>query len=285
MPGDFNTACRILFCSTGKPASSDDDTDTGRVGFVLYEDKKIKDGVGHESLSFHTTFLVPTNFDAERVFKVTMAIWEPELHYRINEMDTSPLRIVSTFTNAFEVLEVVFPDPAVAEQYSRAALKHAEQGKSRRLGPVGYLVLKPTILEDGWDRRAAIRSADEIISVYMDQDVLRYLQPGMKMRLTICELDFGMKFIKGAGEVFPTFYEFLPQSLMLQWKTPRLDHRPPPSAEDLDAAEKKEAQDMENEEREMLQEQRKVDGELNRELQELEDVRMIERSMDKLRFQ
>ncbi|PSS05115.1 Argonaute complex, subunit Arb1 [Coniella lustricola] len=283
MPGDFNVACRVLFCSTGKPTCSNEGTDIGRVGIVLYEDKQVKDSVGHKALYLDTAFLVRADFDAEHVFKTTMRIWEPELMDRVDSMALEPLRVVHTFTNSFEVIDIVLPDATIAEQYRRAESKRSEQSKVRPAGPVGYLVLKPATLQDGWDRRAAPATSEDIISVYMDQVVLQYPQRGMKMRLTICELDFGMKFIKGAGEVFPTFYEFLPQSLMLQWKTPRPHKRPPPSAADPEVAEELEEKEREKDEQEVLQEQRKQDGELNRELLELEEVRRMEKSMEKLR--
>lgn len=291
MPGDFNLACRILFCTTGTPTNSNNrdflaiDPTAGEL--VMYEDKKPAEY--GETIkfpnSFDTAILAPANFDAETVFKTTIALHEPQHIARLNDTK-KPIRVINAFEECYEVQDITFAPADLVAAY-QGITKH--DGTLRPVGPVGHVVLLPTIIEDGWDSRPTHESgrADNPgrpISLYMDHAVLMHLRNGMKLRLTVCELDIGVEFVKEVCEVLPSFHVFLPQSLMMQWKPPRPDVRPPPSADDPGAAERRELEQLEREEADAMREQRKVDPELDRELREAEDANVLEKAMERVKI-
>lgn len=291
MPGDFNLACRILFCTTGKPKNSDNPDvlviDPTADEVVMYEDKKAAEygELVKFPSSFDTVVLAPANFDAEAVFKTTIALHEPQHIARLSDT-AKPICVTNAFEECYEVKDISFaPDDLVAAY--RGVTKH--DGTLRPVGPVGHVVLLPTIVEDGWDNHPTHESGrgdnpGRPVSLYVDHAVLRHLRAGMKLRLTVCELDIGVEFVKEVSEILPSFHIFLPQSLMMHWKPPRPDARPPPSADDPGAAERLELEQLEREEADAVREQRKVDPELDRELREAEDADVLEKAMERVKI-
>lgn len=280
MPGDFNLACRILFCSTGKPTGGD-----GPVadGFVMYEDKKVTEYGEMVKVpgTFNTVVVVPAQFDPQLVFKTTIALHEPDHIQRINDVG-NPIRIIDAFEEAYEIKEIVFTDERLVRVYE-GVTEH--DGSLRPVGPVGQLALLPTTIEDGWEGRHG-RGAEPggPILLYMDHEVLTQLRAGMKLRLTICELDIGVRFVKEVSEVLPSFHVFLPQTLMLAWKAPLPNERAPPSVDDPGAADRREQEELDREEADAVKEQRKVDPALDQEMRELEDVEALERAMERVKI-
>lgn len=281
LPGDFHLACRILFCSSGKSIGGKGVTDDG---LVMYEDKGLstRDEIIETPGSCSTTFMAPAGFHPELVFKTTIALQDPNQIPRLIDA-AKPIYVVSVFEEAYEVDEIVFAEEDMVRAYEGVT----EQGSSfRAIGPVGFVALLPTSIEDGWDNRPcrdAVGDSSKASLLLMDHEVLTQLRRGMKLRLTICELDIGVRFIREVREVLPSFHVFLPQSLMLSWKTPRLSERPAPSADDPDAEERHEQEKLEGEDADDLSRQRKVNPALDRELRELEEEEALEKAMECMR--
>lgn len=280
MPGDFNLACRILFCSTGKPRGSvDPSTDE----YVIYEDKSATEYGEMVKIpdTFDTVVLAPANLDPELVFRTTIALHEPDCIARVTDIN-EPIRIVNAFADDYEVKKIVFADTELVGVYE-GVTQH--DGSLRTVGAVGQVIMSPTIIEDGWEDSPTFekgRGANpgKPISLYMDHEVLMQLRGGMKLSLTICELSIGVGFVKEVAAVLPSFHVFLPQTLMIQWKTPRLNERPPPSVDDPGATERYEQDDLEKDEADALKEQRKVDPALDKGMRELEDAEALEKAME-----
>lgn len=280
MPGDFNLACRILFCSTGKPVGGDDPLADG---FVMYEDKNVTEygEIVKVPCAFNTAVIAPAKFDPELVFKTTIALHEPDHIQRLNDINKA-IRAINAFEEAYEVKEIVFADEKLVHVYE-GITKH--DGSLRPVGPVGHVVLLSTVIEDGWDNRQGCGAeSGRPISLYMDHEVLAQLREGMKLRLTICELDIGVEFVKEVSEVLPSFHVFLPQTLMMSWKAPRPDERLPPSADDSGAAERREQEEFDREETDAVKEPRKADPDLDMEMKELEDADALERAMERVKI-
>lgn len=282
IPGDFNLACRVLFCSTGVPLSSGDFAPD----FQLYQDKKVRELADGEVVNFpgalDTCMSVPANFDAELIFKSTIALHEPDHIARLND-PTNPLRIINAFEEVYEVREIVFAEEKLVDMYKGIT---GSNDTRRPVQPVGHIVLVPTIVEDGWDNHPthAEGRADDPgrpISLYMDHNVLKHLVVGMKMRATVCKLNIGdgLEFIKEVTELLPSFHVYLPQSLMMHYKTPKPDKRPPPSAEDPELEQRRMAALIAEEEERDVKELRKVDLELDREMREMEEVEALQKAM------
>lgn len=282
IPGDFNLACRVLFCSTGIPLDPGD----FNPGFELYEDRKTYELADGKTFKYPEALdpcmTLPTNFDPQLVFRSTIALHEPEHIARIND-SSDTLRVINAFEEVYEVAEIVFAQQQLVDMYIGIS---GSDDTIRAIEPVGHIVLIPTITEDGWDNHPthAEGRADNPgnpISLYMDHNVLEQLNVGMKMRVTVCELNLGdgLEFIKEVAELLPSFHVFLPQSLMMHYKPPKPDTRPPPSAEDPEAEDRRMAALMADEEQQEIKELRKVDPELDREMQEMEDVKELEKVM------
>lgn len=279
----FNLACRVLFCSTGVPLSSGD----FNPGLQLFEDQKTHEAADGDMIKFPSALdaymSVPADFDSELVFKTTIALYEPQYIEHINDL-AEPLRVINAFEEVYEVREIIFAEQELVGMYKGIT---ATNETVRPFEPVGRVVLAPTIIEDGWDNHPTLAEgrADnpgKTVSLYMDHNVLAHLGVGMKMRAIVCELNLdgsGLAFIKEVAELLPSFHVYLPQSLMMHYKPPRPDARPPPAAEDPDTEERRMAALMAEEEEREVKELRKVDPELDRDLQETEDAEALDKVM------
>lgn len=289
MPGDFNLACQILFCSTGTASS-------GLPGFsgtedVLYEVKPF-DGAEHQN-SWDTGIIAPKNFDAERVFKATISIHEPNLIDRVLQHDANPIRVVKTYEDAFAVKEIMSPAEDIINLYNGIKNK---AGKTRTIKPIGRVVLVPTIIEDGWANHPTLaegrpaRDEDRPVSIYLEHTTLANLKEGMKLRLTICKLNVGnggdgLAFIRGCYAILPTFHVFLPQSLMMHYKRPRLSDRPPPSVDDPDAEDRAMLEQVDTDAKEAGKAGRRADPELDRQMKEAENAERLMKVMERVKVE
>lgn len=292
MPGDFNLACQVLFCSTGRASSSP--TGHNDSNDVHYEVKRF-DGEEHQN-SWDTGIIAPENFDAERVFKATISIHEPALIDRVLRHNEDPIRVVKTYEDAYSVKEIIFPTDDIINVYDGIKNK---AGKTRTMKPVGRVVLVPTIIEDGWDNHPTLAqgrpdSDGRPIPIYLEHTVLANLKEGMKLRLTICQLDVGssggggdsgLAFIKACYEILPTFHTFLPQSLMMHYKPPRVSDRPPPSVDDPDAEDRAVLADVEEDAKEADRAERRADPELDRQMKEAEDAERLLKVMERVKVE
>lgn len=291
MPGDFNLACQVLFCSSGKASS--DSTGVTDSKDVVYEVKPF-DGAEHTN-SWDTGIIAPENFDAERVFKATISLHEPSLIDRVLQHNEDPIRVVKTYEDAFAVKEIVFPTEDIVNVYDGIKNK---AGKTRTMKPMGRIVLVPTIIEDGWDNHPTLAEgrpdADQVqpISIYLEHTTLAHLKEGMKLRLAVCELNVesssnegGLAFIKACYEILPTFHTFLPQSLMMHYKPPRVSDRPPPSVDDPDAEERAVLEQVEADAREADKAERRADRELDRQMKEAEEAERLLKVMERVKVE
>lgn len=292
MPGDFNLACQVLFCSTGKASS--DSTGVTDSNDVVYEVKPF-DGAEHTN-SWDTGIIAPENFDAERVFKATISLHEPSLIDRVLQHNEDPIRVVKTYEDAFAVKEIVFPTEDIVNVYDGIKNK---AGKTRTIKPMGRIVLVPTIIEDGWDNHPTLAEGrpdgDRVqpISIYLEHTTLASFKEGMKLRLAVCELNVkntsssegGLAFIKACYEILPTFHTFLPQSLMMRYKPPRVSDRPPPSVDDPDAEERAVLEQVEADAREADKAERRADRELDRQMKEAEEAERLLKVMERVKVE
>lgn len=73
---------------------------------------------------------------------------------------------------------------------------------------------------------------DQIEMLVIQSVILDFLRPGFMIRVTLGELNIGLKYMVNLPEILPSFYRFLPQSLMRRYKVPAPNPRPAPSALD-----------------------------------------------------
>jgi hypothetical protein len=281
MPGDFNLACRILFCGTGKTigiplaAVTTDD--------VLYEEKT--DENAKALGAWDTSIIAPKDFDAERIFKATISLQEPGLIERVMNMSEQPIQVVKTYEDAYAVKKIAFSNDETVDIYRGIKGK---DGQTRAISPVGQIVLVPTIIEDGWDNHPTLAEgrADnpgKPVSLYLEHSIMEDLKVGMKMRLVICELDIGFEFVKECSTVLPSFHTFLPQALMMSYKAPKPNERLPPSVDDPEAEDQQLYDILASEDKDADKLERQLDPELDRQMRETEDEEALVKTMERVK--
>lgn len=144
--------------------------------------------------------------------------------------DPSTNKVVNTKEETYQVIEKI--------KLSRAKVKENQQelekaGHSGKWNPTGVIKVKPSIIEFGYDN---LPRADEVDlsnalpeDYLVEEELLVKFEKGMKIKAVVCELDFGIRFIKEIKDVRVSFDLFLPQMLMENWKDPVPNDRPPPS--------------------------------------------------------
>ncbi|KAI1330955.1 Argonaute complex, subunit Arb1 [Xylariaceae sp. FL0255] len=105
----------------------------------------------------------------------------------------------------------------------------------------GILVVVPTIIAHGYGNMPRPEELDSKNLVkeefILEDELLAKFEEGMTMRVTVCELDVGLRIIHTVHDIRPSFDTFLAQSLMLTFKEPRINDRPPPSVQNPDSDE------------------------------------------------
>ncbi|KAH9993659.1 Argonaute siRNA chaperone complex subunit Arb1-domain-containing protein [Xylariaceae sp. FL0662B] len=206
LPGTFNTACRTLFCD----------------GLVNDLDKE-------ENLSMLFTF------------RLTVLLWgHPDQKAHLGQVlkttDPADIRVIDTKEEVYEVLDVTWPrrkDVKMVQEQLEVA------GEGNKVQPAGILTVKPSVIEFGYDNSSSL-DEDDFSSAkpemyVLESDIITKFEKGMKIKLVVCELNVGIRFIKEALDLRVSFDTFLPQSLMMNWKDPVKNDRPPPSVSDPNA--------------------------------------------------
>ncbi len=202
LPGRFNTALQMLHC---KP---DKDEPFGFVYNQAIPDPK------HSKLSVAVTLsiLMPDNDRFQ-----TPADW----------------RIIDTRDMTFEIFSITLPDDEMRAKF-KSVNEHFPDAPD--IPPCGIITAEPVMLRDGWDVTVKeLPSSFDGNSVFiLEEDILRLLKESMTLDVCVCTLNVGLRFIKYVKAVKPTYYTFLPQELMLNYKEPVANDRPAKSVHDLD---------------------------------------------------
>ncbi|PNY26320.1 Argonaute-binding protein 1 [Tolypocladium capitatum] len=174
----------------------------------------------------------PEGFDAKRVFYSVCAL--------VGAVDgiKSALRggpkVTKEYTCTMEIVEHDRVAQDTMEHFRR--LKVADDND--RVASVGRALFKPTAIDDGWENPPTAPVDGAGIWLYFEDETLAKMPLGIRMALTIVELDVGIRFVKAFSSLVPSFYTFLPQQLMKHYKLPRDNDRPAPSVHDPGAEEK-----------------------------------------------
>lgn len=185
----------------------------------------------HESWSF-TSFKRPENFDPKAVFFTTLAFLDDIDLFESLSKGTP--KVSKEYSCTLELIDTFRPDQAITKQLKSVIV----EGNSPGFVPIGSAIFKPAIIEDDWEQPAALApDIGQEVMLYFDDGMLENMKPGMKMTLTLCELDVGFKFVKTIEIIVPSFYTYLPQEMMRHFKEPKDNDRPAPSVENPEAEE------------------------------------------------
>ncbi|KZL84123.1 argonaute sirna chaperone complex subunit arb1 [Colletotrichum incanum] len=195
-PGEFNLALSELFCED----------------FYFF-------GEGE--------FRRPTDFAPEAVVKVALATAGSQKQYEdvIEGLANKSIKVINEEECSMEVVSVHCP--TIESRKLVRSIKLDERGP---FVPVGSIVVKPCLIEDGYDRGEHFELSEKEETFFLDEAILVRLQPGFKLQLYVCELNIGIKYIKQARLVLVGWHVFLPQNLMEHFKEPMPNSRPPLSA-------------------------------------------------------
>ncbi|KAJ0164080.1 Argonaute-binding protein 1 [Colletotrichum tanaceti] len=176
-------------------------------------------------------FQRPKDFAAEDVLKIaiTTAGTRQQCDAVMKGLANKSIKIVGEEECSMEVVSVQRPTIE-----SRKLVRSIRLDKGGPFAPVGSIVAKPCLIEDGYDRGADFELSKEEVTFFLDDAILVRLQPGFKLQLCVCELNIGIKFIKQARLVLVEWHTFLPQNLMQHYKEPVPCDRPPQSAVKMD---------------------------------------------------
>ncbi|OAA76614.1 Argonaute complex, subunit Arb1 [Akanthomyces lecanii RCEF 1005] len=154
------------------------------------------------------------------------------------ETGRSDLRLSRQFVCSLALQSIEMPTDDITSCFRRLALG-SEAHKTLNLQPLGRAVFRPTVIEDGWVRQVLAQtplSEDEDVVFFFERELLAAMTVGMMVTAQVCELSSGFRFVKTLEQVQPSFYTFLPQHLIKDYKPPRPNDRPPPSVHDRAAA-------------------------------------------------
>ncbi len=141
--------------------------------------------------------------------------------------------VVDTRELSFEIQTIILPDDDVRAKFK--SINEHFFGEPD-IQPCGTITAEPVMLRDGWDTtiKTLPRLFDGNTQFILEEDILRHLKEGMVLDVCVCTLNVGLRFIKYVKAVKPTYYTFLPQELMLNYKEPVANERPGKSIYDFD---------------------------------------------------
>ena len=210
MPGQFNRACTKLFWR---------EMDSSRFhgGFdplqwaVDPEGNEVKDDGMENEAVFRATVALQSNVVGSTALAAA-------------EGDLSAIRVVSTKVLDLEITSLVAPSEALRQQYA---------GKDEKLHPAGIVISKHYCTETGIANQPH-PSEDELaargmVAFFLDATTMEMLTVGMKLRVVMHELSCDLNFVSAIQEVLPSFYLYLPQELMMEFKEPEPNEREAPS--------------------------------------------------------
>ncbi|KAI1093022.1 Argonaute siRNA chaperone complex subunit Arb1-domain-containing protein [Rostrohypoxylon terebratum] len=209
MPGPFNTLCTELFCD-GEAYKFQGETEGD-----LY-DKLVK-------------FRVIVQTSAQQ--------WIQSRHMRLN--DPTLIRIVKTTEETYKVCNTHRPEPEATKVVVEELEKAGYRGN---VTPLGQVDLQKSIIDYGYSNEVRpggwkIRNLG-YQEFLLEEDLLNKLDKGVKIRVVVCELNIGLRFIKEILDIRVEWDLFLPQMLMENWKDPVPNERPPPSVANPNVEEK-----------------------------------------------
>jgi hypothetical protein len=199
VPGHLNTALRVLH------VNSEEDVSPNYYSETLPDPKQAR--ISHAATL--SILMGPSRFSTDIEWIVTETI---ELTY--------------------EILAITVPNDTTRAKY-KAINQHLVDLPD--IQTCGTVTARPVIVRDGWDKSASAAipaKADVDTQFILEEDILRLLRVGMKLTMSVCTLNVGLKFIKYVGAIRPSFYVFLPQELMFHYRKPISNDRPAPSIHD-----------------------------------------------------
>ena len=164
--------------------------------------------------------------DAEAVFRFGLSFFGPRDACKKLES----LKVIRTVAEEPCSLEIISIHPPEERTVQLTGI-FGVTTEVRDATKAGLIRCKHVHIRDELCRGAAEPKLPNRIEVLVIQSsILDLLRPGFIIRVTLGELNIGLKYMVNLPEILPSFYRFLPQSLMRKYKVPAPNPRPAPSA-------------------------------------------------------
>lgn len=210
LPGGFNCAARSLFCE-GEIRHLD--RDESAEAFIQFK---------------FTTFVWSLSEKAQQIKQEILDIADP-----------TTMKVISTTRKTYQILDIVRPRQKDKEMVEK---KLVGMGAKSKIKPAGFISVRPAIIAHGWGNLPRSEEVDfsnvEPEEFILEDELLAKFEVGMKIAMTVCELNVGLRFIKEVHDLRVSFDTFLPQYLMVDWKNPVPNTRPAPSVHNPNVEEK-----------------------------------------------
>ena len=165
----------------------------------------------------------------QRIFALGVLFSGPRNVYR----RLKDLRVVHTVGQEEPCSLKILTIEQLDENVRETAKFYGEHSGASESTSTGVIRCKHIFIRDDLCRGDAMEVIPERIEVLIvEENLLQCLRPGTIIRVTLAELNIGLKYMVGLPEILPSFYRFLPQVLMRHYRTPRPNERPAPSALD-----------------------------------------------------
>ncbi|KAI0971427.1 Argonaute siRNA chaperone complex subunit Arb1-domain-containing protein [Xylaria arbuscula] len=210
LPGPFNRAARSLFCEEQIKHLDQEENSEALVQFN------------------HTTLVWSLSEKAKQIKEKILKT--PNL---------TTIKVVSTVDRTFQVVGIHRP------RHKDKMMVHEQLAAlniNNKLKPAGFIRVAQSMIAHGWGNMPRPEEVDlsstEEEEFILEDELLAKIEVGMKIDMTVCELNVGLRFIKDVHDLRVSFDTFLPQYLMTNWRDPVPNERPPPSVHDPNSEEK-----------------------------------------------
>jgi hypothetical protein len=183
---------------------------------------------------------------AHRTFRAAMALMgTAEQFEAIAAMSLEEYQapaVVAEELRGFEVVSITLPDKKLSKSF--AGIRAAD-GRTDTIKPLGLLACKPwthpyqPTLDLTIEERQKLAANPPVYgdeTFWVDEDILERCFAGMKFVGVVRELDLGLKYLDNVIVIYASFYTFVENERMVNWKAPKENERLAPSCEDAEVA-------------------------------------------------
>jgi hypothetical protein len=160
--------------------------------------------------------------EAQRIFKTAIAMaGTDDMFVQVNAED---VEIVATKKRYLEVVSIEQLRQSIVAEFAKVK---NDRGETGHINGLGLLHCKPwdgpgfeeEDMTDDEDNDPA--PVDPLIeSFWLEHNILEHCFVGMKMEVTVHELNIGVKFFDYVGSLYCSFHTYLPNEKMSGWKEP-----------------------------------------------------------------
>lgn len=228
LPDTFNSAARFLFCEGGVDVIDD----SGNVA-VTDSPAKFEPAWDGQEPNYAPKKLDPQLALIAFRFNAMDATKDDILWEVLGKTDAKDISVITTKTQAYQVTSVHRPTKK-RKKHNEECL--AKEGLGGTIKSAGTAKMRRTIIDHAYSNMPRPDELEDELSkapnetFIFDDEVLANFVVGMKLRLEVCELNIGVRFVKQCLEVRTSFDAFLPQSLMFNFREPKENERDAPSA-------------------------------------------------------